>query len=477
MPRIAATDRPQQKHHQHSTEPFPGFENLSANFVYCPNQFFDVCLPNYSRGVVRLVSYMLRRTLGWLDKNGDPVEQRIEVSYRELIAAAGLSRGAIRKAIDEAIAAGFIVCDRPPQPSTNRQAGQIAHYMLRWETGDSYISDAETFGGFFRGEGYRTPIPNTFFDVVVPTESLAVVKVVGAVLRHTVGYQNQFGGRRSSAPLSYSYLQRYIKISDRSTLAGAVHQARDAGYIRCVENGCFGTKRELRRAATYAVKWLAEAIPAQTSSKSRPVPIQEADQFKNQTDTGSKSRPLDRFKNQTKEKTQKKDIRKQQPAVAARNLNACVLLQEAGFDEATAKRLAGANPIAKIQQQISWLEKRNAHTNRLGLLRRAIEENWSEPIGKQDTNHTVRDREQREQEKHTIEAERAVKLLEQTQQRRSQRVLAWRNLPAKRQAAYYADAIKHASSATVRTRLLRCRNLDMPTTEVLAVMAADCDSR
>ena len=55
-----------------STE-FQGFEPLTGNFLYCPNQFFEVCLPNYSRGVVRLVAFMLRKTLGWLDKDGNPI--------------------------------------------------------------------------------------------------------------------------------------------------------------------------------------------------------------------------------------------------------------------------------------------------------------------------------------------------------------------------------------------------------------------
>jgi len=57
-----------------SSAVFAGFQPLTANFIYCPNQFFDVCLPNYSRGVVRLVGYILYKTLSQLDKNGNPVE-------------------------------------------------------------------------------------------------------------------------------------------------------------------------------------------------------------------------------------------------------------------------------------------------------------------------------------------------------------------------------------------------------------------
>ena len=60
-----------------SEDSFLGFEHVTANFIYCPNQFFDVCLPNCSRTVIRIVAYMLLRTLGWLDSNGDPIEQNV----------------------------------------------------------------------------------------------------------------------------------------------------------------------------------------------------------------------------------------------------------------------------------------------------------------------------------------------------------------------------------------------------------------
>jgi hypothetical protein len=44
---------------------FPGFAPLQSNTTYCPNQFFDVVLPHFSRGVVRLVGYILYRAFAW----------------------------------------------------------------------------------------------------------------------------------------------------------------------------------------------------------------------------------------------------------------------------------------------------------------------------------------------------------------------------------------------------------------------------
>ena len=50
----------------------------------------------------RLVAYVLRKTLGWLDDNGEPINQDISVSYCELIAEAGISRaGTLRRPLQD----------------------------------------------------------------------------------------------------------------------------------------------------------------------------------------------------------------------------------------------------------------------------------------------------------------------------------------------------------------------------------------
>ena len=80
------------KQHASDTLSFTGFEPLDANYLYCPNQFLDICLPHLSRSAIRLVAYMLDQTLGWLDPDGNPRSQSISVSYQQLIDSAGLSR-------------------------------------------------------------------------------------------------------------------------------------------------------------------------------------------------------------------------------------------------------------------------------------------------------------------------------------------------------------------------------------------------
>src|SRR5579872_2736600 len=89
---------------------FLGFQPPTSNTTYTPNQFFDVCLRHGSRGVVRLVAYLIRKTLGWCDANGNPQEEQIRASYRELIEKAGISRGMLRRALNEAVSASLIEC-------------------------------------------------------------------------------------------------------------------------------------------------------------------------------------------------------------------------------------------------------------------------------------------------------------------------------------------------------------------------------
>ncbi len=59
--------------------------------------------------------------------------------------------------------------------------------------------------------------------------------------------------------------------------------------------------------------------------------------------------------------------------------SALELLKQTGFDEPTARQLAGKCFLEVIQRQVQWLPLRNTTRNRLGLLRRAIEQDWPKP--------------------------------------------------------------------------------------------------
>src|SRR6266704_6750578 len=81
---------------------FAGFALPTSNTTYTPNQFFDVCLPHSSRGCVRLVSLMIRKTLGWCDEHGRPQHEQIALSYADF-ETAGISRAMIKSAVAEAL--------------------------------------------------------------------------------------------------------------------------------------------------------------------------------------------------------------------------------------------------------------------------------------------------------------------------------------------------------------------------------------
>jgi hypothetical protein len=156
-------------------ESFEGFAPPTSNTTYTPNQFFDVCLPHYSRGCVRLVAYLIRKTLGWCDEQGNPQSELHLVSWSDF-QKAGISRSMIRAAIDEAVRGHFIRCLRSPKGKAPGQAAQSGLYELNWDEHSEYIKDPKEFKGFFAGEGNRTYIPNQFFDHVVIHEPLAVVE-------------------------------------------------------------------------------------------------------------------------------------------------------------------------------------------------------------------------------------------------------------------------------------------------------------
>jgi hypothetical protein len=123
------------------------------------------------------------------------------------------------------------------------------------------------------------------------------------------------------------------------------------------------------------VSW-ADASPFPTGSKTPPVQI-EPDRYENPTGTGSKNPPVNQSENPTDIETkQENEIGKQ---VDAAPPDAVALLKGEGFTEKAAKILAGQSSEEQIRMQIEWLSRRAPSRNRLGMLRRAIEEAWPAP--------------------------------------------------------------------------------------------------
>jgi len=453
--------------------PFDGFESLSSNYIYCPNQFFDVCLPHCSRGTVRLVSYVLFETLRLRDENGNPIQQDISVSYRDLIEKGGISRGAIRKASDEAIKRNVVTCVTPARRKAKGQSPQTARLMLQWDYNSPYHRSHRDFQGFYAGEGNRSPIPEAFFEQVVPFEPFSVIKIVGAVMRHTIGYENQFG-RRPQAPLSFSFLQRYTNIRNRTDLSTALKRAIEANYIMCQEEGCFSPDSVTQKSATYAVKWLGDAKNNDIGSKNVPGTQNTQDQFKKRTSNGSKNVPEDQFKKRTTRKSVYKDTTQQQTVGESAAVGLVKVLQKQGFNARDAEQIAAGQSPEQVAQQIRWLEHRQPSRNKLGMLRRAIEENWDEPIGLLDEVKNEQ-RQECERKAQLARNERGELAAQQKQEREKQRqvlLIRWQALSASEQKNACHRRIMQAKSDAHRRRLHNI-NLENPPLDMLLALETE----
>ena len=290
---------------------FLGFQPPVSNTTYTPNQFFDVTLKHSSRGCARVVSYLIRRSLGWVDEWGNPHDERIQVTYNELIEKAGIGRTMLRSALDEAIERRFINCPRQGKPSSPGRKAISALYELRWDESPGYKTDPAQFDGFFAQEGNRTYIPNEFFDLVVRHENLAVIKVVGAVIRNTIGWTHRAGHRRQNVRLSFTDIQHRTLLQSRTTLSEALKEALEKNYILKIEQGFFDPQAGFEsKPTTYGIKWLTSHALTDTGSEIVPeyknwtgseiVPGKtDPNRSGNRTGTGSEIVPEDRFGNRT----------------------------------------------------------------------------------------------------------------------------------------------------------------------------------
>ena len=387
------------------TQVFQGYAPPTSSTTYTPNQFFDVVLPRASRGCLRLVAYLIRKTLGWSDEHGNPQNPEATVTYRELVERAGIGRGRIKEAIEEAIESRYINCLRFGQPHKAGEEGFSALYSLRWDERENYITDANDFDGFFAGNGNLTHIPNDFFDYTIPTEPLALVKVVGVIIRNTIGFQTKYGFRRQQVEMSFSEIMRRAGIASRSTMSIAIKEALDKNHVCKVSEGFFdrnaGTDSQ---AATYGIKWVdATQSEPKLANGSK---IEPGNRFQNRTgnlptvpksnrvksseiepDNGSKIEPAtvpesnrEAFQNRTDIKTTRENnIPKQQQttdAVVAGGNSLSLLvgrLLGEGIDPARANRLVEDFPAERIIKQLDALPFRKVKSSKTGFLIRAIE--------------------------------------------------------------------------------------------------------
>lgn len=353
-----------------TTKPFAGFAAPTSNTTFAPNQFFDACLPYYSRGVVRLVAYLIRKTLGWCDTQGNPQEEQISVSYRELITKVGISRDMIRQALNEAVAGHFIECVHEGRANAIGEVGQSACYQLRWDAAPDYRKKPSDFRGFFEAQGNRTDIPNEFFDVIIPNERLSVIKAVGAVIRFSIGFQAKHGRRRQQVALSYKEIERYARIGSPMDLSKALRTSLEKNYLVRLEPGVFSHRSDERKPAIYALRW------ADDWHGQKNIAAPEASEIRSSHGRKIEAAGQSEIRSSIQTKPEN-ETNKQQAAPKAKSTE---LLKGAGFGTKVAAKLAEHVSLETIERQIEWLKDRAPSRNRLGLLRKALEQNWSEPM-------------------------------------------------------------------------------------------------
>jgi hypothetical protein len=367
-----------------------GFDPPSSNVTWCPNQFFDVVLPHFPRGVVRLVGYLLWQTLAWNDEYGQPRRTRHRLTWRTLGARAGVSRGALGDVLRVARSAHFVRIE-----GAEGDRSPTATFELQWAEGP-YVRRPEAFAGFFRGMGHRTYVPNQFFTVVVAREPLAVIRVVGAVIRESIGFEAAQGYRRTEAALSCRTLARRTRLSTRH-VALALQQAIGAGYLQQVSAGTFGGEAE---AARYALRWsdgfggdawpfedespqgLERVTPTGRGSKRSTAAVQKGTQvrFKKVYSSKEEIKPLNEIlaKPAPPPALPSPGRRRADSREVGEPATLEARLREVGFSGRSVAALAGY-PRERIERQIAWLADRAATRSPLGLLRRAIEEDWPPP--------------------------------------------------------------------------------------------------
>ena len=371
---------------------FLGYPPPSSNTTYTPNQFFDVVVPNSSRGAVRLVAYILRKTLGWCDADGNPQETEILTSYNDLIKNAGIGRGRIREALDEAIEKKFIHCVRQPNRSAAQIQAMTGLYELCWDESGYYATSLDKFNGFYAGEGYRTYIPNVFFDHTVRTEPLAVIKVVSAIVRYTIGFQTKHGFRRQQIKMSFNQLHRRTNIVSPRSLTQAIQTALSHNHILRVQSGFFDPNAgKLSQATVYALRWsdsdlfeLLKQDQSQKDSGTSPKRIAENSR-PNQSQKDSGTSPK-RIANNQSQKDSDIEIKhrnktskiKQQQSGTSPNAVVVDLLKFFGINFKTAQRLAQTHSEQRITEVANWLKRKEAK-NPAGLFIKALEEHWETP--------------------------------------------------------------------------------------------------
>lgn len=137
-------------------------------------------------------------------------------------------------ALRELLNGRVIECVREPVTSASgRRGGCAGLYALRWDSDSPYTSDIDEFNGFYDdgNSGCMTRVPDLYFDYTIPNERLSVVRIVGCILRNTIGYQAGRGVRRLQVQYSQRQIMEKTGITSAGVLSDALSAAKKNGHI------------------------------------------------------------------------------------------------------------------------------------------------------------------------------------------------------------------------------------------------------
>jgi hypothetical protein len=200
---------------------------------------------------------------------------------------------------------------------------------------------------------------------------LATIQIVGAIIRFSIGFVNKYGHRRQHVALSYLDIQRYAKIASPRILSKSIRHSIAKNYVERIEDGYFDPNGGMMsRSAHYALKWQASAptTPKSEAAENHSEKFSEGT-LKSEADYHTEKYSGIQIKQRNK-------TNKEQTGEAAVTF---LRLKEAGFDERAARTMASKHPFERVDRQIRWIDQRRVRRNRLGMLRRAIEEDWTRP--------------------------------------------------------------------------------------------------
>ena len=148
----------------------------------------------------------------------------------------------------------------------------------------------------------------------------------------------------------------------------------------------------------------------------------------------------------------------------------------AGIDRGTATALLKKRGSVVIENQLAWIDARNPTENRIGMLRKAIDEDWQKPasIDVHERQSQQRERDRQRDAEQSKEAAAIVRLKRERRKRRDILLEEWNNASTEDRQRWIQRAAERESSKMIADIIRRDSVAAAKRhTQVLDAIAAD----